>query len=790
VRHQVVLDELVEWWEDLSRSGIGSRTVLVLVPPRWGRTTLLKQLAAIIHKDDALSVVVSIPGGSLPDGVGLQAQRLRDLLLKAELRRRAAELLGMDRLGGAIQLGLGVGGLFVPLAAAAAALLTGVAVGAAGRVWDDTPAGQEGALARAARAVAARSVSVPVVVLIDDADQLEPELAVTLVENLIERHDGQVLVVATADPGNDLVSVLTSRARFGLTEGRVQRADADPDMGYQARADLAAELSPRLPVIATHRIAQRTRTFADVFAVASAERLAELDRSAETTVLATVDQVIDAKIKRASPSPEAVLVAWSGGVLHASQADRALSILGAQRSDPDAYIARFESLVRLADPASPGLAVQVSILATGTRHRLATAVLDAAADLDADPRTSLVERVVAWQAVHRVRADLDDRQRLAAVQCQLVHGLEALGDLTAAYEVAHAALAEYLNSHPGNQHSQDRDELTAAVLRLARTRTASRDDPLVEKTVVFALAGGAAVGLEARIWAAIDLLDQPDKRETALKLVDEVTAELGTRNDLGPVGDRWRLLLAFHVGRAGYPAVSQRLLTSMLTASPEQWDTAQAVLFAVARPQADIRLQVIVLEAELRVTPDEEYGDLLRLYSALGSAYERLGDYPQSLVHAEQELLIRIQIQGADHPDTLGTRWTIATMTGRCGNATEALRLLEGLLPDQERILGPHHQDTLGTRAEIAHWVGEAGNAAEALRLFKELLPDLERVVGRDHHQTLSTRNSIASLTGKVGDPPGALRLLKELLPDRERVLGPDHPDTLTTRSAIVSLTR
>jgi hypothetical protein len=41
---------------------------------------------------------------------------------------------------------------------------------------------------------------------------------------------------------------------------------------------------------------------------------------------------------------------------------------------------------------------------------------------------------------------------------------------------------------------------------------------------------------------------------------------------------------------------------------------------------------------------------------------------------------------------------------------------------------------------------GKNGDAGEALRLFKELLPDQERVLGRDHPNTLSTRKNIAAL--------------------------------------------
>jgi hypothetical protein len=59
-----------------------------------------------------------------------------------------------------------------------------------------------------------------------------------------------------------------SRARYGPTASRVHRADADPRMGYASRADLAAELCPRLSAAAARQLARQTQTFAEVFAAA------------------------------------------------------------------------------------------------------------------------------------------------------------------------------------------------------------------------------------------------------------------------------------------------------------------------------------------------------------------------------------------------------------------------------------------------------------------------------------------------------------------------------------------
>ena len=370
-RHAAVLDELVEWWRYLSRQEINSQAVLLPVPPQWGRTRLLNQFAATVDGDETISLMVRVHGASLPDGLGLQALALRERFSKALVSKvpiedpdrevelptglSLANVLGIDRLGGIAQLGLGVSSLFVSqLAALVGMLVASVGAGAADKVWDERPGGKEGAVARLARAVAAVSVSVPVVVIIDDADRLEPDLAVTLVENLIGRDDGRVLVVAAASPRENVLSALASRAAYGLTEDLVQTLNVNPGMDYQARVGLATDLCPQLPVTAIRRIGQRAQTFAEVFAVTAAKRLTELDARDETATVTLVDEVIDAQVSRASPSREAVVVAWAGGVLYARQAERAVEALGENRPGDDGDVRRFESLVRLADPASPG----------------------------------------------------------------------------------------------------------------------------------------------------------------------------------------------------------------------------------------------------------------------------------------------------------------------------------------------------------------------------------------------------------------------------------------------------
>ena len=609
-----------------------------------------------------------------------------------------------------------------------------------------------------------------------------------MISGLAGRYDGRVLVVAAASPDSDLVTGLIKDAGYDLA-GRVRKAGADPGMDYAARVELARELLPHLPAQAAERIARRTATFGEVFAVAAADMVAGLGPGTGAgEAVAAADAVIGAVLDRGGA------VAGGGGPgLGGRGAARTAG--GRVPAGPGRRAGRRGMFMCGGPGRWPAWPIRRPRAAPSRPPRsrpasaagLAGAVLAAAGQVAADSGAGLADRVVARQAVHRVRADLDPalRDQLPQVQCALIRGLETPGDHEAAWQVAREALAETPTGDAGRQ------ALLMAYLRLARTRPAAGSgDPLAEEAISAALAAGAAIGLEARVWAAADLLGRDGDREQALALAGQVTGELETRPGLGEAGDQWRLLLAFAAGRAGRPSITQRLLAPMLssgTASREK--PAQAVLRAVDGPHADIRLQIIVLQAELEATPAAAEDDQLRLHAALAAAYSDLGIYPQALGHGRQELALRQRLQHPDHPGTLAIRGNIAVWTGECGDAAGALRLATALLPDMERVLGPDHPDTLSSRNNIAFLTGECGDAAGALRLFTALLPDMERVLGPDHPNTLGSRNNIAFWTHQCGDAAAALRLATALLPDVERVLGPDHPGTLTTRGNIAAWT-
>jgi hypothetical protein len=586
--HDQVAEELAKWWQNLWDEHTGSRVVLVAVPPGWGRTTLLERFRqAAEDPAGPVGLVAWISGqqGSL----AAQALSIREALAAAAQRRPGlAGLLDLDRATGRILLGRGLAGLFISGMAATASLLAmSLAVTAAGNAWDASPAGEQGAAARAARELARISVQIPAAVIIDDADQLDPDLGQALIRNLAERPDGQILVIAAAAPHSSLVQALAKDAGSALA-GRVRMAEANPDMHYADRAALARHLLPGLPLAGTARIAHRTRTFAEVFAVAApGGMLAELGPDTDpAAAVQAADTAVTAWLDQTAPSRQVVVLAWAGGALHISQAQQAMDVLGASAQDEDPRVTRTGTLVRLAGPLDIRTTEAAAGLAASQRQQLAAAVLDAAARIATVADAGPVERLVARQAAHHTRGDLADRTGLPAVQVALIRGLEQLGDPATAAHVTESALAEL---PPGD--SAERRDLLAAVLRLAHTSPGHRDDPAVEEAIALALAGGASLRLEARVWAAVDLLNGGDSRQDGLALARAVTADLAGPAVTGAAVAQWRMLLAFHAGNAGDQALAQQLLAPLITrGTTDQQKAAHAILRATTGPHAGTQL--------------------------------------------------------------------------------------------------------------------------------------------------------------------------------------------------------
>jgi DNA-binding SARP family transcriptional activator len=144
--------------------------------------------------------------------------------------------------------------------------------------------------------------------------------------------------------------------------------------------------------------------------------------------------------------------------------------------------------------------------------------------------------------------------------------------------------------------------------------------------------------------------------------------------------------------------------------------------------------------------------------------------------------LAQRQLLGADHPDTLATRDSLARRTSFSGDTAGARDLYNELLAARQRVLGPEHPDTLATYYNLSLFTGQSGDYPRARDLCADLVARQQRVLGPEHPDTLATRSRLAYWTGQAGDVVGARDLATELLVVQERVLGADHLDTVVGR--------
>ncbi|MGW5352905.1 tetratricopeptide repeat protein [Streptomyces sp. NPDC004031] len=136
---------------------------------------------------------------------------------------------------------------------------------------------------------------------------------------------------------------------------------------------------------------------------------------------------------------------------------------------------------------------------------------------------------------------------------------------------------------------------------------------------------------------------------------------------------------------------------------------------------------------------------------------------------------------GAEHPDTLGSRYETAYCLTGLGRTEEALRLYAHVGEARARVLGPDHHDTLAARHEAAYALGVLGRHEEAHREYADVLAARLRASGPDDPDTLQCRHNLAYNLGCLGRTEEAHTLAAEVAEARTRVLGADHPHTLIT---------
>jgi serine/threonine-protein kinase len=218
-----------------------------------------------------------------------------------------------------------------------------------------------------------------------------------------------------------------------------------------------------------------------------------------------------------------------------------------------------------------------------------------------------------------------------------------------------------------------------------------------------------------------------------------------------------------------------RFLVGMFEAVDPSQTKAQdaAVLRALLDRGADR------LDAELGSRPVAA----AQLRATIGTTYRLIGELDDARRLLRRNLDERVEMLGAEHPDTLTSAQQLGLALLAAGELEEAQSLLADTLETQRQVLGDEHADTLRTMNDLGEALRHRGDLDAAEALLRESLDGRERLLGSEHRETLVTMNNVAGVLAFQNRFDEALPVAERVYELQRDVLGEDHLDTLVTAS-------
>jgi tetratricopeptide (TPR) repeat protein len=184
----------------------------------------------------------------------------------------------------------------------------------------------------------------------------------------------------------------------------------------------------------------------------------------------------------------------------------------------------------------------------------------------------------------------------------------------------------------------------------------------------------------------------------------------------------------------------------------------------------------------------KEHPLTLTSMNSLASLLERQGKYDEAGPICWQTLQLREKVLGKEHPDTLESMNNLASLLESQGKYDEAKPIYQQTLQLREKVLGKEHSDTLGSMSNLALLLQNQGKYDEAEPICRQTLQLREKVLGKEHPNTLTSMNNLALLLQSQGKYDEAEPICWQTLQLREKVLGKEHPDTLVSMNNLALL--
>jgi serine/threonine protein kinase len=177
-------------------------------------------------------------------------------------------------------------------------------------------------------------------------------------------------------------------------------------------------------------------------------------------------------------------------------------------------------------------------------------------------------------------------------------------------------------------------------------------------------------------------------------------------------------------------------------------------------------IRAAVDRAEKEITRSFENQPLVEasIRESLGNTYGFLEQFPRAIEQHERALALRKTHLGADDPETMESRGSLAEDYQYSGRPADALKLNEENLKLRKARLGPDHPRTLKTMFHLGDILIDLGRPADAAGVYEELIPLSRTKLAPDSEEMVHHMTSLAKAYGLVGRVDDATALLEKVL--------------------------
>jgi tetratricopeptide (TPR) repeat protein len=177
-----------------------------------------------------------------------------------------------------------------------------------------------------------------------------------------------------------------------------------------------------------------------------------------------------------------------------------------------------------------------------------------------------------------------------------------------------------------------------------------------------------------------------------------------------------------------------------------------------------------------------EHKNTLKSKYWLAATLHELQKYVEAEQLLRQSVEQREKVLGADDVYTLTSKYQLALALHKQQKYAEAEQLLRWSVQQQEKLFGADSETTLESKYWLAVTLREQQKHAEAEQLLRQLVEQQEKMLGADHKDTLKSKFWLAVTLHSQQKYAEAEQLLRQLVEQQEKVLGADHKDTLESK--------